>query len=347
MADEPQNSQNSEGAPNSSASQPDSGTQIAPADALAKTDDELAAEAADNPNADKPVNDAIDDTKRPGGFKAFIKRVNVYLLGFILIMIVVGIVGAVSFLNSQKAPKTPAIATQQLTPDTLKKLATSSVSVGNAAQTLTVQGNAIFSGQVLVRSDLNVAGAIQLGGALLAPSLTVSGKTNLTDTQINSLQVATNTAVQGSATISKDLNVAGNTSLSGVVTASTITVSQLILTGNASLQVPNHIGFPGASPGRSANQTTLGAGGSASINGSDTTGTININTGNNPVAGCYITLTFNRPYSNPPHVLISPVNQGAGMLQYYVNRSNTGFSVCSVNAAGAGQAFAFDYFITN
>src|SRR5690606_2579650 len=121
---------------------------------------------------------------------------------------------------------------------------------------------------------------LQTGGSLETPNLTVSGDTNLGKTQINSLQVAQNTAIQGSTTV-RDLNVTGTSSFSGAITASKITVSQLILSGNAILQIPNHISFTGPSPSRSyIGSGILGSGGTVSVNGSDTSGTINLNSGN-------------------------------------------------------------------
>lgn len=334
-------------APDATQAQP-SPDQSVPQDALEKTNEEInediidatatAGSAAPGTSEDKPV-------KKPSGIKVFFRKVNVYLLGFGLIVVVVGAVSIVSFLNSKKVPPEVAIASQQLNQEALKKLANADTTIGSAAQTLTVQGNAIFSGQVLVRSDLNVAGNIQLGGSLQAPSLTVSGKTNLAETQINSLQVAQNTSVQGTTTLS-DLNVSGAASFNAPITASQITVTRLILSGNASLTVPNHIGFPGASPGRTISQASLGAGGTVSVNGSDTAGTVNISSGAAPAAGCFINLTFNVPYSNTPRVIVSPFGSGAGSLQYYVTKSATGFSICSNSAAPANQVFGFDYFVT-
>jgi len=174
----------------------------------------------------------------------------------------------------------------------------------------------------------------------------VSGTSNLGTAQINTLQVAQNAAIQGNTTM-RDLSVSGTSTFSGPMTASQITVTRLILSGNATLQVPNHISFTGPSPGRSINNSVLGNGGTASINGSDTTGSVNINTGGSPAAGCFVQITFNQRFTNQPHVLITPVGAGAGQTQYYVTRTNTGFSICTNNAAPANSVFGYDYFVTN
>ncbi|MGK2896049.1 MAG: hypothetical protein ACSLEY_00390 [Candidatus Saccharimonadales bacterium] len=318
--------------------------QNTPADALSLTPDELRQEAAETA-VDSPTPASSTEKKKVSPIKRFLRAVNVYLLAFVLLLVVAGIVTVVYYLNSQKAPEEPDVASQGLTQDALKQLANTDATVGNTSQTLTIQGNAVISGQTLTRGDLNVAGNFQTGGTIQGPSLTVSGATNLGDTQINTLQVASNTAIQGSTTM-RDLNVAGTSTFSGAMTASQITVSRLILSGNATLEIPNHISFTGPTPKRDITSSTLGSGGSASISGSDTAGIVSINTGNNPQPGCFIQITFAQAFSRQPRVIISPVGAGAGQTQYYVNRSTTSFSICTVNAAPANQSFAFDYFIT-
>ncbi len=334
---------------NAAAGSSASGGQAVPVDALTRTNEELNEEAKASGTAEPDPNTTPDGkpVKKPNALKKFMKRFNVYLLLFLLVLVVAAVVSIVAFLNSKKAPKSPVISTQTLNADTLKQLANSDATVGDTGQTLTVQGNAIFSGQVLVRSNLNVAGTIQLGSTLSVPSLTVSGQTNLAATQANTLQVASTSTLQGTVTIQHDLNVGGTTSFSGPVTAGQITVTRLIMSGNAQLQVPNHIAFTGVSPSRSLNASVLGAGGSASINGSDTTGTVNVNSGNSPSAGCFITLNFAQKFTSTPHVVITPVGSAAAAAQWYVNRSTTSFSICVNNAYPPNQVFAYDYFITD
>lgn len=324
-------------------SQPSNEAQPAPADALSRTPEDLEADqaASVDPNAPK-----LPPEKKISPIKKFFRKVNVYFLIFLVLVVVAGAIAVVNYLNSQKAPEVPNIGTQSLSEDALKQLANTDVTVGSSSQTLTIQGNAIIAGQSLMRGNLNVAGNIQSGGSIQGPTLTISGAANLGPTQVNSLQVATNTAVQGSTTL-RDLNVAGTSSFSGALTASQITVTKLILSGNASLQIPNHISFTGASPGRTITAATLGNGGTASVNGSDTTGTININTGSNPAAGCFVQINFAERFSNQPHVLVTPVGLAASQTEYYTTRTNTSFSICTGNAAQANQVFAFDYFVTN
>ncbi|OGL22419.1 hypothetical protein A2707_03795 [Candidatus Saccharibacteria bacterium RIFCSPHIGHO2_01_FULL_45_15] len=319
--------------------------QQAPVDALSRTPDELDEEQAAKEAANPLPKPEEGTEKKVSPIKKFFRKVNLYFLIFILIVVVAGVFTIVNYLNSQKIEPTPEIASQGLTEEALKDLANTDASVGNTSQTLTIQGNAIIAGQTLLRGNLNVAGNIQSGGSIQGPSLTISGASNLGEAQINSLQVATNTAVQGSTTL-RDLSVSGTSTFSGAMTASQITTSRLVLSGNAVLQIPNHISFTGPTPSRTINNAVLGSGGSASISGSDTTGTININTGSNTTPGCFARINFQQVFTTQPHVIVSPIGAGAGQTQYYVDRNNTGFSICTANPAPANQVFAFDYFVT-
>ncbi|HSX15737.1 MAG TPA: hypothetical protein VLF40_03015 [Candidatus Saccharimonadales bacterium] len=345
MAEEPKPAQ-----PTAGGDKKPSDEQATPKDALEKTNEELgesgASETTTNADGTTPAPGA-KPAKKPNAIKAFLKRFNVYLLLFLLVVIIAAAVSIVSYLNSKKAPKVPNLTSKNLTQEDLKNLANSDATVGDTGQTLTVQGNAVFSGQVLVRSNLNVAGTIQLGGTFEVPDLIVSNTANLGTTQIASLQVQQGSTLQGLVTLQAGLNVAGAADFNGPVTVGQLTATHITMSGNGVLEVPNHISFTGASPGRQINPSVLGVGGSASINGSDTTGTININSGSGPIAGCFLSVTFNKPFTSTPHVIVSPVNSTAGNLNYYVTRDVNGFSLCTTNAAAGNQTFAFDYFITS
>ena len=317
-------------------------SQQAPADALSRTPEDLEEEKAAHPEQ-SPTPDQIGE-KKISPIKKFFRKVNLYFLLFALLTIISGAVAIVNYLNSQKPPEQPNIANQALTEEALKQLANTDASVGGAGQTLTIQGNAVIAGQTLMRGNLNIAGNLQTGGSIQGPTLTISGQSNLGATQINDLQVAQNTAIQGNTTM-RDLSVSGTSTFSGAMTASQITVSRLILSGNAILQVPNHLAFTGPTPGRGATGAALGSGGSASVSGSDTSGSVNINTGAGTATGCFVRINFVQAYSATPKVIISPVGAGAGQTQYYVDRNTSGFSICTANAAPPNSAFAFDFFV--
>lgn len=332
--------------PETSADKPAEAQQDSPADALSRTPEDLAIDQQitqaekSSEEVDQPA------AKKPSKIKALLKKINLYFLLFLMVVAIGAIITVVNYLNSQKDPIAPTIADQKLDQKTLEQLANSDTSVGSKSQTLTIQGNAIIDGQTLSRGNLNVAGNFQSGGSIQGPAITVSGAANFGDTQINTLQVASNMAIQGNTTL-RDLSVSGGATFSGAMTASQITVTKLIMSGNATLEIPNHISFTGPSPSRTINNSVLGGGGSASVSGSDTAGTVNINTGNGPQTGCFIKINFNQSFAKQPRVIISPVGYGAGKTEYYVDRNQGGFSICTSSPAPANQSFGFDYFVTN
>lgn len=337
--------------PDSTEDQSPEQVQSTPPDALSRTPDELKQEEQDTQaesqtaasNEDTPPKTA--NKQRFAAVKRFFAKVNLYFLMFFLLVAIGAIITTVNYLNSKKETPPPDLASQELTEEALRDLASKSVTVGNTSQTLNVQGNMVVAGQTLMRGNVDIAGNLLTGGSIQGPTLTISGQSTLGETQIDRLQVANDTTIQGETSL-QNVSVAGTSSFSGAMTASQITVTRLVMSGNASLEVPNHISFTGATPSRRIDSSVLGSGGSASINGSDTAGTVNINTGNSPKPGCFVDITFNTPYPSRPHVIISPVGAAAGRTNYYVNRSNTNFSICSANAAPANQSFAFDYFIS-
>lgn len=317
----------------------------APADALSQEPDALAADAAvdDIAASDKPQ----IVSKKPSKLKAFFKKINLYLLLFILLLLIASVFAVVNYLKSRDVtPVAPNIASQTLTQESLEELAQSDVSVGASNRTFTVKGNADIEGQTLIRGNLNVAGTMQSAGALTVPSLTVGGQSNLRDTQIQSLQVAQSITVRGDSNVQR-LNVSGTSSFNGAITANQISTSNLILSGNATLTIPNHISFAGPNPTRTINHSIIGNGGSASVGGSDAAGSVDINTGTNPKSGCMLRVNFNRSYSKTPRVIISPVGAAAGRLNFYSQRSTTGFDICSTNPPSGGSHFSFDYLVTN
>ena len=316
-------------------------------DAAAKKDDDTvdatspmsaAGSASDNKKEEaKPV--------KQNSFKQTIKRFRLYVLILLLIAVVgIGYV-MVNALNSRKTPPASKYQNETLTQSELKQLTSSNESIGTSGQTLNVQGNADLSGNVVVNSNLNVAGTIQTGSQFTLSQVKVSGTSNLASAQIASLQVATGATFQGVATFAGGLNIANGATFTNVSFAS-LTATSIVL--SSSPQIQGHVSFapPGnAFPYRQISFGVLGNGGSASVSGTDTAGTVSISTGNNPLAGCFITITFDSPYTNMPNILISPVGYGAGASKYYVIPSKTSFKICTNNAAPANQAFAFDYFV--
>ncbi len=271
-----------------------------------------------------------------------ISHFNVYMLLFIFIVIITTLLTFVSY-NKQKKELNPSkTPVQELNTEALKQLQNSDTSIGDAKQTLTVESNAIFSGQVLARSNLDVAGTLKVGGALNLTGLIVSGDSTLDQLQANKLSVSGDTNIQGQLTVQKGLTISGGASFGAPISAPLLSVESLQLGGD--LQFSKHIDAGGATPTR-ASGGALGSGGTVSVSGTDTAGTIAINIGSSPSAGCFVTLTFNKAFNATPHVTLGPVGSAAGNLRYYINRSSTGFSLCSNTAAAANSNFSFDYIV--
>jgi len=271
-------------------------------------------------------------------------RFNLYVMLFGLLLVIAGVVITASYLASRHNAAPASISSQNLSKSAFEQLANSSATIGTTDQVLNIQSSAIFGGKVLVRQDLEVAGNLQLGGTLAPKDLAVGGTAQFGDAQINkTLSVAGTASIQGALT-AKSLQVSGSGAFSGPVSAPQITTSSLQLSGD--LIITHHITTGGPTPGRS-NGGALGSGGTSSVSGSDSGGSISINTGGSPAAGCFVTINFTSHYANTPHVLVTPVGSSAAGLSYYINRTASNFSICTTTAAAGGASFGFDYFVVD
>jgi len=279
---------------------------------------------------------------KKGGLRNLPIFKNLWLIVFILVVLAAGAVVYVSIKSAK--PTTTVSKAGSLTDQQLASLKGNTTLVGDAKQTLDVQSNSIFEGAVLLRSDLSVAGSLKVGSGISIPSITVGGNGSFGQIGISGgLNVAGDTALQGNLTVQKNITVNGTASFANL-SVSTLGVTTLQLRGDFNLN--QHINASGGVPSRSLG-TAVGGGGTASVSGSDTAGTVNINTGSGPPAGCFITVSFAHTFSGTPHVVISPTNSNAANLDYYVNRSGSSFSVCTTNAPAASTNYVFDYIVIN
>jgi cytoskeletal protein CcmA (bactofilin family) len=277
--------------------------------------------------------------KKPNAFKRFWQKFNLYLMLFILVVVVaVGVLVALTIKSNQENKTN--LDTQNLSQQELQQLASTDVTVGNNKQVLTVQANAVFAGSVLVRNSLEVAGSLKIGGELSLKTLKVSGDTQLADTTVDDLTVNGNLNMLGSFSLKNGINVSGPSTFAGPLTAASVTTGTLVLNGD--LTLTNHITAGGPTPGISRG-TAAGGGGTVSLSGSDTAGSITINTGTSPPAGCFASVSFTKRFTSTPHIALTPIGSNAAGLDYYVDRTTSGFSVCSASPAPASVTFGFDY----
>ncbi len=296
-------------------------------------------------NTGEPAPATTEDKKKnkSRGVKGLAGKFNIYLLLFVFVLLIAGIVTFVSYQRSQKASD-PAgsVSTEPLSDEALEQLRQTDVKVGDPKQILTVESNAIFAGKVLIRDSLEVAGEIKVGGPLTLPGISVSGASTFDQVSINNLQIAGNATIQGQLNVQNNLGVAGSLTVGGTISASSLNIQVLLI--NQDLQINGHIDAGGGTPGKS-DGGALGAGGTSSVSGTDTAGTVNINTGGGTAPGCFVTINFVRNFGQTPHVVITPVGPAGGVLNYYINRNSSGFSICTANPAPVGQNFAFDYIV--
>jgi predicted ribosomally synthesized peptide with SipW-like signal peptide len=271
-----------------------------------------------------------------------VRGVNIYLLLFILVILLAGIATFASFSASKKATNI-SIDGQTLSTEDLQNLKNNDTSVGDPKQTLTIASNAVFSGRVLVRDNLDVAGTIRVGGTISLPGITVSGTSAFENVQIgNNLSVAGNQAVQGSMTIQNSLSVGGSASFAGTLSAPALSIDKLIM--NQNLQLNRHVEAGGPAP-RIGNGPQLPYPGTVSINGSDTAGTVNLNFGPSTFGGILAIIYFANNFNQTPHVVITPVGSSCAGLNFYATRNTSSFSIGSSNAAPAGSSCSFDYIV--
>lgn len=282
--------------------------------------------------------------KKTGGalLQRLVSHVNIYLLIFILIILVATMGVFISYQSARKETAEPTLTTQDLTQEALEQINNSEVKVGDPKQTLAIESNAIFSGKVLVRDSLDVAGTIKVGGAVNLPGITVSGTSSFDQLQTNRLSVSGEAGIQGTLSVQSNLSVAGGATFGGSVSMPKLTVQELQLSGN--LTFTKHIDAGGPTPGVSKG-TALGSGGTASVGGTDTAGTVSISTGSGPGAGCFATITFESSFGGTPHVVVTPIGSSAAGLDWYINRNSTSFSICTASTPPAGANFAFDYIV--
>jgi cytoskeletal protein CcmA (bactofilin family) len=273
--------------------------------------------------------------------QALTSKVNIYFVFFILILILVGIFSFASYRAAQNTD-TISLDGQELSTEDLKNLNNADAEVGDPKQTLTIASNAVFNGRVLVRDNFDVAGGLRVGGELtLTNGANIAGTSSFENIQLaNNLSVAGNGAIQGTMSVQGNLTVGGSATFAGALSAPSLSIDRLILNGD--IAINRHIDAGGPTPGVSRG-SGVGSSGTVSISGSDTAGTVNLNFGTGPVAGILANITFANPFTEVPHIVITPVGSQCANLNYYINKSAGGFSIGTTNNGPSGGSCAFDF----
>lgn len=298
-------------------------------------------------DSDEGSSERLPEQPRKNLLQRIKSSINIYLLLMIGVLLIASAIVLLTYLTSKKNTGTSNLSSSSLTENALQQLASSdtNASVGNTNQVLTVQSSSIFAGKVLIRQDLEVAGNLTVGNTLTINGISVSGTAQIGQLDVSSDEsVGGNDSIQGSVTVGKGIQVNGPGLFSGQITAPQITTPDLQISGD--LVLTHHLVTGGSAP-KSTSGNALGLGGTTSISGDDTAGSININTGASPIAGCFATINFSTSFNTTPHVLITPIGSYAASVGFYVNRSSKSFSICGTVAAPQNVNFGFDYFVAD
>jgi cytoskeletal protein CcmA (bactofilin family) len=271
--------------------------------------------------------------------------VNIYFLLFVLIVVIGAIITFIGVRNNQKLDQKGKIDAQSLSDKALTSISNNNTLIGDSKQTLTIASNSVFNGKALFRDSIDVAGTIRVGGSLSLPGITVSGSSAFENVTIsNSLAISGDANISGNLAVQKSLTVSGGASFGGAISAAQLNIDRLTM--NQDILLNRHIRTGGGVPGVSSGPA-VGSGGTASISGSDTAGTVTLNIGGSPSSGTLASVNFVNAYDTEPHVVITPVGSSAASLNWYITRTNTGFTVNTTTASASAASYSFDYIVLN
>jgi hypothetical protein len=262
--------------------------------------------------------------KRPRNYRKLRRR----LLATLLIIIVLAGAGTTIAMLSrpgkQQGP-TVVINTQSLDNGTLNQLTPQGD--GQAKQQLTISPDTIFKSNVTVQ-----------GSTELVKDLSVSGKVN----------VQGDSNISGNLSVGKSLSVGSNLTVNGLITAASLNVGSLTLSSinlSSNLVFGGHLVPSGNAP--SGRASSASAGGSVSIEGNDTAGTITITTGSGGlIPGEMAVITFKTMFNGTPKVQLTPLNSAASGLRYYATHTASFFTLNTSVAPTGNTTYIFDYLVT-
>ena len=295
-----------------------------------------------------PPPDVHPPTPKPApSMVAKIKRLNPFII-LLITAVVVGVM-VIVFVSINNDNSQPDFAATELSPSELQRLNSAESEIETNAQTFTISPNTVLKNNLEVQKSVEVTG-----------DLTVYGEINWQPQGSSSEGTGSATTGGGggqllqSAQITNDLLVGGNSQFNGAVTingglivngglsVSALSISELTVTGD--LKLNRHI-VSGGGAASGAAGGAVGGGGTINVSGDDTAGTVRINTGSNAPAGRLVTVSFRIAYGGTPSVQITPVGSGSAAVDYYIERTSSGFSIYSLGDTPDSAQIQFDYFV--
>jgi hypothetical protein len=265
----------------------------------------------------------------------------------VCVLFIGSVLGYFYSISTKKTAAPTKTQVQTLSLEDIKKLTDVSTSLGNSNQTLNIGADSLFRGKLDVAGDLSVGGHFNANGPVTLSELNISGTTALSGLNVGSnLTVSGLTTLLHGLTVSQLLSVNGGLNVSGTASVNALN-AQTISTQTISIAGPltiGHLRTQGVTPGVSAGGA-VGGGGTVSISGNDTSGTVNVNTGGGTSAGILASITFRAGFSGGVHVLLTPLTGSSAATPVYVTRSSGGFQIRTDTPPPAGSVMAFDYFV--
>lgn len=258
-------------------------------------------------------------------------------IGGIILVTVLSIIGVAVFIiyrakvvKDLKATDTKTVANQEVSTEDLSKVS-NPLNLSDPSRTLVVNSASIFNGQIQVKKDLILDGRLITSGRLSVNGLDASAASTLAATNINGALTVTGVSnLQGGLNVAGTLSVSGNANISGDISANTVTARTTLYSGN--LTINGHlVTTQSGTPSITANTAIVGAGGTATISGNDTSGTVTIKIGANPAfntGGILAHISFRTAYTGTgPRVILTPNGSNAGELMYYMGHNLAGFDI--------------------